>query len=419
MKRRGFLGQVLSLGFLISPFSAWAKTSPKKLKSLSEKLQKISETVYFPGQGRFLELKKIVNRLIRPEDPLAILEAKKIIEIKESLHLIRESSEPLRIKSAGHSFAGFSMGRGLVVDVRSFNEVKVDVDQKRVIAGAGVTLNQLRLALDPSNAIFPTGTCPSVGLAGYILGGGHSGRSRYLGLGVDRVQAMDVLVASGEEIHVSPTQNSDLYWALLGGGGGNFGLVTQFYLDLIERPRELSFALDDKSGNFLETLVAWEKFLKSAPSTISPSLSISGRRGKIQRLRMHGYISGSFSQALDPKEVFQSFFPEPFLERFDQSKASLQWIGPYKEPKGYQSQARFRGTSFYADQPLGQPGFDKMLKAMSSTLSTSGLMIIDFNPMGGVILQPQRKNSYPHREAIYNLGLFLYVTKDTQILRDR
>ncbi|NCN95212.1 MAG: FAD-dependent oxidoreductase, partial [Bdellovibrionales bacterium] len=174
--------------------------------------------LYFPIDQKFSGLKKIFNSALDVDDPVAILQP----ELRDgdliSTFIQRgwAFGQPFFVRSGGHSYAGFSVGRGLVFDVRNLKQIEVREDS--VLIGAGVTLGELQTVLKPYGLTFPIGSCSKVGIAGYLLGGGHSRISRYLGLGADRVQAINIILASGEKRTVSPTEQSDLYWALLGGG---------------------------------------------------------------------------------------------------------------------------------------------------------------------------------------------------------
>ena len=218
MRRRTFLKNTLKLAVLTFPLQAsqavWTKT-----ESIRKKLKKICSKSYFPGEKQFSFLKKIVNQALIPKNPKAIVQAENPSEFQKVISFSAKNNEKLRVRSAGHSFAGFCMGSGIVLDIRKLNKVKINEKKSWIEADAGLNLDELRTAIDPKGYVFPTGSCPTVGLSGYILGGGHSKRSRYLGLAADCVKAMDVVLANGKTLHINSKQYGDLFWAILGGGG--------------------------------------------------------------------------------------------------------------------------------------------------------------------------------------------------------
>lgn len=91
--------------------------------------------------------------------------------------------------------------------------------------GAGVVGYQVAQAADAAGVVAVTGECPTVGLAGFTMGGGHSALSTSLGMGADQVLEYEVVTSNGQLVTASPTRNSDLYWALSGGGPGTYGVV--------------------------------------------------------------------------------------------------------------------------------------------------------------------------------------------------
>jgi len=110
-------------------------------------------------------------------------------------------------------------------------------DRKTAAAGAGTRLGRLYLALDAHNTTFVGGICPTVGLSGLLASGGFNMVMRSQGLSVDYVQSLQAVNSEGELVTASASQNSDLFWAMLGGGGGTYAIVTEFTLRLIQLPR--------------------------------------------------------------------------------------------------------------------------------------------------------------------------------------
>ena len=132
------------------------------------------------------------------------------------------------VRSGGHSYEGFSQSPDLVIDVRGMTGIKLAADKKSVSIGSGSSLGSVYQALWPSNLAIPAGSCFPVGVAGHSLGGGFGLLGRSFGLACDSVLSMEVVDASGQIRNVSEQENPDLFWALRGGGNGNFAVVTNF-----------------------------------------------------------------------------------------------------------------------------------------------------------------------------------------------
>jgi FAD/FMN-containing dehydrogenase len=132
------------------------------------------------------------------------------------------------VRSGGHSYEGFSQSPDLVIDVRGMTGIKLATDKKSVSVGSGSSLGSVYKALWPSHLAIPAGSCFPVGVAGHSLGGGFGLLGRPFGLACDSVLSMEVVDASGQIRNVSGQENPDLFWALRGGGNGNFAVVTNF-----------------------------------------------------------------------------------------------------------------------------------------------------------------------------------------------
>ncbi|KAJ1541961.1 hypothetical protein HK096_009757, partial [Nowakowskiella sp. JEL0078] len=155
----------------------------------------------------------IVNlRFSTSSPPEAIIYPKNAHDVSLAVVCSNLAKYTIRVRSGGHSY--------------------------EAVAGAGATLGQLyyQIALKTSTLGFPAGVCPTVGLGGHISGGGLGPLGRKYGMAADHVQEIQIVTASGLILTCSSTRNADLFWALRGGGGGNFGIVVQFTLNLVDVP---------------------------------------------------------------------------------------------------------------------------------------------------------------------------------------
>ncbi|MDF2802187.1 MAG: yvdP 1 [Anaerocolumna sp.] len=134
----------------------------------------------------------------------------------------------IRIRSGGHNYEGYSNGDcTLILDISRMNNMSLDMDRNILTVQAGVTNGQVYKYVTTYGYVFPGGTCPTVGVSGYFLGGGWGLSCRYLGLGCDSIEEIELINYMGCVTRANKTLNSDLFWALRGGGGGNYGIVTE------------------------------------------------------------------------------------------------------------------------------------------------------------------------------------------------
>ena len=160
--------------------------------------------------------------------PAAIARCANAADVAACVDWARAAGAPITARSGGHSYAGYSSGSGLVVDLGALSSVTVDTGAASAVVGAGTQLIDVYAGLQPHGVAIPGGSCPTVGIGGLTLGGGMGVVGRAFGLTCDNLLAADVVLADGRTVHCDAAHDADLYWALRGGGGGNFGIVTAF-----------------------------------------------------------------------------------------------------------------------------------------------------------------------------------------------
>src|SRR3954447_24392988 len=159
--------------------------------------------------------------------PLAVVECTSAADVATAVQFAKKQSLPIRPKAGGHSYVGASSRKGgMVIDVSRIVQTTYDASSKIATIGAGKQLYNAHNALAKHSRTIPTGTCPTVGAAGLTLGGGLGIASRSAGLTSDQLFSARIVPADGVIRTAKAGTNPDLLWALRGGGGGNFGIVT-------------------------------------------------------------------------------------------------------------------------------------------------------------------------------------------------
>ncbi len=162
------------------------------------------------------------------------------------------------MRAGRHSYALLSVGNDVVIDVSKMKDIVLNGDQTATFQ-AGVKNYQVQSQLWKAGFMIPIGTCPSVG-GGFFLGGGYSLASRWLGMGIDSITRFEVVLATGEIVTADSSQNADLFWALRGAGGGNYGVVTRVTIRLTPLPPAVSLMRFEWTDGAV-ALPVWEKFL--------------------------------------------------------------------------------------------------------------------------------------------------------------
>jgi len=185
--------------------------------------------VFTPSDPGFDAIADVFNTRFDHVRPRAVARPVDGLDVRDAVRFTAARGVRVRARSGGHSYAGYStLADGIVLDLRRLNAVRFDKPSGLVTVGAGAQLIDLYAGLAPHGVVVPGGSCPSVGIAGVTLGGGFGLAGRHLGLTIDSLQAVKIVTADGSLRTVDHGSNPELFWALRGGGGGNFGIVTQF-----------------------------------------------------------------------------------------------------------------------------------------------------------------------------------------------
>jgi FAD/FMN-containing dehydrogenase len=180
-----------------------------------------------PGDPSYDLYRKVWNGSI-DRHPAVIARCTSVPEVIAALAFARRTGLVVAVRSGGHSFPGLSVcDGGVVIDLGSMKQIHVDPDAGTVRAQAGVLLGELDRATQAFGLAVPTGSVTHTGLAGLTLGGGFGWLMRKYGLTIDQLLSVEVVTADGEVVQASEAVNPDLFWGVR-GGGGNFGIVTEF-----------------------------------------------------------------------------------------------------------------------------------------------------------------------------------------------
>ncbi len=209
--------------------------------------------------------------------PQAIAFCEAESDIQRCVDFARQHGVTPTARCGGHSYAGYSTGPGLVIDVGRMN--RVTVGSGIVTVGAGARLIDLYGAIGPRGLAVPGGTCPSVGISGLSLGGGQGVVGRALGLTCDALESLRVVTASGEALTCDHATNTDLYWASRGGGGGNFGIATRFVFRTTPVGSVTMFSLHWSWAAAADVMGAWQAWGPSAPDALWSDCHLLARAG--------------------------------------------------------------------------------------------------------------------------------------------
>ncbi|MEP7110224.1 MAG: FAD-binding oxidoreductase [Ferruginibacter sp.] len=171
--------------------------------------------------------RKVYNGMF-DKHPAIIVKCADVDDVIMAINFARQNDLLVAVKGGGHNAAGLGMcDDGLVIDLSLMKAVYVDVEKETALVQAGCTLGDIDHATYPFGMTVPSGIASTTGISGLTLGGGLGHLTRQCGLSIDNLLEAEVVLADGSFVKASATENTDLFWALR-GGGGNFGVVTSF-----------------------------------------------------------------------------------------------------------------------------------------------------------------------------------------------
>ena len=180
--------------------------------------------VVLPGMPDYDNDRKLFNPRFNPY-PIAIVFCESDLDVATVLQFAQTCQLGFEVRSGGHCTAGFSSGPGILLDVGHLDSCTVDSVALAATVGCGCSFKKLYDTLRPYGLHVPAGECEDVCIGGFVQGGGYGFTSVTFGMNCDNVIDMRVMLAGGKIVTASETVNSDLWWAMRGGTGGNFGVL--------------------------------------------------------------------------------------------------------------------------------------------------------------------------------------------------
>jgi FAD/FMN-containing dehydrogenase len=233
----------------------------------------IDGEVVLPGSERYERARKPFIARFDELEPTAVVLVAEPEDVAETMRFATAAGIPTAIRSGGHCFAGYSSTEGIVVDVSPIDHV--DASDGLVRVGAGARIGPIVEHLLEHGLTIPTGSCPSVGIAGTTLGGGLGVLGRKYGLTLDHLEAARVVLADGRVVECDEHHEPDLFWALRGAGAGNFGVVTEFTF----RPRPAhdmtNFYLVWPFEHAARVMAVWQEWAPNADDDLAAGLAYS------------------------------------------------------------------------------------------------------------------------------------------------
>ena len=195
--------------------------------SIKDLASSLRGSVLLAGDSGYEQARRVLNEGI-DRHPALVVQPIGVTDIRRAVDFARDNDLLLAVKCGGHSYSGKStVNGGIQIDLSTFRHARVQPDGKTINVAGGSLLGEIDREAMQFGLATPSGTVSHTGVGGLATGGGFGRLARKHGLALDNIVSVDVVTADGKLVHASADQNEDLYWGVR-GGGGNFGVVTNF-----------------------------------------------------------------------------------------------------------------------------------------------------------------------------------------------
>jgi FAD/FMN-containing dehydrogenase len=305
--------------------------------------RQLDDRLLLPGGRRYDEARTVWNSMV-DRFPAAVFPCAGVADVRAAVRLARESDLEIGVRCGGHNIAGLSVpDGGLMIDLRPMGSVTIDPRRRRARVQGGALLGSLDRAAQAHGLATTAGNVSHTGVGGLALGGGMGWLARQHGLTCDNVVAYTLVTAEGEVLKVSAEERPDLFWGLR-GGGGNFGIVTEFEFRLHPVETEaLSVQLSYPADEAAEVIAGWRELAVKAPREATFTADLSGGRVDL------GYVwVGELQHAMRPLSALR-MLGRPTAERVQR----LSYLALQRRDDSVQGHAvrRYWKGHYLADLP--------------------------------------------------------------------
>ena len=371
-----------------------------------------------PGQSGYGNARQLYDPRFDNLMPAGIAYCGTPGDVAACLSFVTRFSLPVRARSGGHSYAGWSsVSGGVIVDVSPLHSLRVGAGTVQV--GTGLALIDFYSGLAARGVAVPGGTCPTVGIAGLTLGGGVGVVSRQFGLTSDNLAAVQIVTADGSALTCDRSRHSDLFWACQGGGGGNFGVATSFTFRTHPLPRLVLFNLSWPWSQAAHVVSGWQSWAPDAPDAIWSTLRLTAAPGGSPGISVSGAYVGTLSAAtaqLDhllagvgsaPRSsaVHEDTYLNAMLHQAGCGTFSVAQC--HTQPGGRLARVPSYAKSDYFATKLTAAGIQTLLTGIASLGGVQGTAggsgAISFDALGGAVNRvPAGATAFVHRKSLFS-----------------
>ncbi|AEW97865.1 MULTISPECIES: FAD-binding oxidoreductase [Streptomycetaceae] len=422
INRRAFIGAgaALTTG-LLATGAAGAGAAPRRSAAKWDQLRAaLGGDLVLPGDAGYDTARQLANAQFDTIHPQAVAYCDSARDVSTCIRFAQDHGIHTAVRSGGHSYAGWSTTEGLVINLTRLDHVRAA--ERTVHLGPGVQAVDVIPQLAPLGLSAPAGFCATVSPGGFVTGGGTGWQYRKYGPASDRLVAAQVVLADGRIVTASERCHPDLLWALRGGGGGNFGVVTDFELapthltHLAHYTLTWSWDVADRAvAGYLDWLIQASADIAcdgvvlladaapgAAPVFLVTGVHLSSMEALEDELRTLTDLVGTppASRVVQEMTYQQAMMTVFGCEGDTVDQCHITGSNPHAQlPR--RSYVKNRGRMF--DRRMPQEGIDRMLAAFDADRKAGQNRIISLLGLGKNANEPAvDATAWQHRDALYS-----------------
>ncbi|WP_210592341.1 FAD-binding oxidoreductase [Streptomyces sp. GESEQ-35] len=376
-----------------------------------------------PSDSGYAQAKQVYFSMYDSSAPAAVAYCASVADIRLCLAFAQQHDVPAVPRSGGHSFGGFSTTSGLVIDVSRLRSVEPGT--ATTVLGPGAQTVDTLSALAPYGQALAGGLHGSVAAGGFVHGGGIGWQSRSFGLACDALVSADVVLADGRPVTCSEDEHPDLFWALRGGGGGNFGIVSRYERRTTAATDMVNFRMSWAWSDVDRVIAAWQEWMPTTPWTLGSRWIVSHLDTAPGGAEPAVWVDGSFlgspgdlaplldalaagvGRAPDSRTSSQFTFLDGMLDWFGCADRTVEQC----HTVGYSPEAVMPRGGFILDRSrlfrtgLPRTGISELLSAFTASPRAGQLRFVQALSLGGRANTLDRTaTAYVHRDAEFTLN---------------
>lgn len=369
--------------------------------------------IVLPSSPQYERSRQIFNRSIQ-KFPAAILYCRTVEDVMYAVRETRRTGRKARIRTGGHNYEGFCVGNSaVVIDTGRMIETELDAAQNLVRVGPGARNAGLYELVGRAGYPFPSGTCPSVAAVGVTLGGGWGLSARMFGLTCDLLVSAQMVDSMGILHDTSSVSEPDLFFALRGGGGGNFGVVTELTYSLPEQLFNVTYVNVAATGISLDVAATlfsrFQDWQSSDDRRFTPMIRIFNSEKNGYGFSLTGIYFGTSAET---EASLEPFLTLPGTEVTLNETTFLEAIRTVERSSPMPE--KFRSAGRFAPDRLNQEEMRNILSLIATRATGSIDASIILSGLGGRVKEvPPEQTAFFYRNAPYIIELQTRWEEDT------